>query len=120
MARLFAGAFTIMEQFAELTKARTDSGGVKRVRLSDVQAQDLKDFMQMVAQPVLSAPWKMRDMRAALDGFEAFGPCIIGELQRLLFGRAPVTEPASQLLRIQSLRAQMSQRLAPYRCFGAP
>lgn len=118
MARLFAGAFTIMQQFAEITDMEVDADGAQRRRLSRLEAKDMRTFFEMIVRPLVSAPWAQRDPAAAADGFEIHGPRISAELANLLLGRGPQTEPACELLRIQRLRDLMNRRLARHRCFA--
>ncbi len=118
MARLFAGAFTVMEQFADITRAENGGDGAKIVRLSADEAEDLDTFLRMIARPIVSAPWAARDSTAADDGFEVLGPLVVTEIKNIILGRNPETEPVSQLLRIQRLRKAMTKRLARHRCMG--
>lgn len=114
--RLLAGLFTLMEQFVEITKPAIDRRGRKTQRLSDVQAQGMRQFFRTVLSPVLKLPWSSRDRAAAHSGYESFAPLIVLELGNILLGREPATAPARELARIEGLRHEMISDFAPHRC----
>lgn len=119
MARLFAGVFTVLEQFAEITEFALEPDGGKVARLTTRGAKDVKTFLGMVMKPVVAAPWASPDA-ASSDGFTFHGPLIAVEIGNILQGRPPATEPVRQMLRVQGLRHRMTRRLRAHRHIARP
>lgn len=116
-ARLLAGMFTLMEQFAELDNAFIGESGYKTLTLSDREVEDMVLCLRKVIAPVLKAPWPASDPASASEGLVAFSPPLITELRNILLQKPPETKPGDELEKIEQLRLEMATRFRPYRYF---
>ena len=114
-ARLLAAVLTLLESFVGV---HIDKSGDCAVALDAHQAREGRVFLDHVLKPVLVRAWPVGEDTLGVSGIEEIPAWVVLEVSNLMLGREPVTPSGQQLFRLDAVRKDTLERLAPFKYFS--